>query len=145
VPNKPLDQAALAALLQPKSQKKEKPPQKRFPAPPQEGPLRYYENEMRCVVAGYYNYEDGNKVWVKTQGCHASTHYKFLGKPVCSTHALREMNELLIAVEMNIGYELKVNEDGECNHLPCNWSPDKVDPQFRHLLKNANSLNTEQT
>jgi hypothetical protein len=126
-----------------KKPKKEVAPIKRFPAPPQFGPLIYVEKEARCVVAGYYTYETdeegkytGKKEWIKstTGGCHSSTNYRVNGKPMCVTHALRELNELLI--DRDFGGQ-PVDETGECDHNACNWSPDKVAPEFKHLLKDA--------
>lgn len=100
MPSKPLTAQDIQDLVRPKSAQKAKPPQKRFPAPPQDGPLRYYENEARCVNSGYYRYEDDNtkKIWVKSNTCGSPTHYRLLGKPLCATHSIRVMNEILIAL-----------------------------------------------
>jgi hypothetical protein len=70
----------------------------RFPAPPQHGPLRYVDRSTSCVVAGYWSYPESNeeKVWVKTRGCRTQTHYRLNGIPMCSTHVIRAMNDLLI-------------------------------------------------
>jgi|SRR6266576_1181988 len=87
-------------LMAPKSKVKDKPPLKRFPAPPQHGPLRYYEVPSLCVVAGYWSYPENNeeKVWVKSKsgGCRTQTYYKVDGIPMCCTHALRTLNDMLI-------------------------------------------------
>lgn len=95
---KPLTAEDIQDLVAPKPKIKEKPQTRRFPAPPQQGPLRYAEVSDLCVVAGYYKYnEDGSKEWVKTHGgCKTQTHYRVKGIPMCATHALRHLNELLI-------------------------------------------------
>lgn len=49
----------------------------------QRGPLRYWDNEMRCT----------------SKRCGSSTHYKFRGMPLCTVHALRMMNEELTSRE----------------------------------------------
>jgi hypothetical protein len=88
----------IAEIMAPKSKVKEKPQTRRFPAPPQDGPLRYFETPELCVVAGYFKYnEDGSKEWVKTLGaCKSQTYYRVQGIPMCGTHALRKLNEMLI-------------------------------------------------
>lgn len=87
----------IAELTAPKKKVKDKPQTVRFPAPPQHGPLRYMETSDLCVVAGYWSYPENNeeKVWMKTKGCRTQTHYRLEGIPMCCTHALRMMNEML--------------------------------------------------
>jgi hypothetical protein len=52
----------------------------RYPAPTQDGPLRWIDTEKRCA----------------SRGCGSSTHCKVKGIPRCMKHALDELNELLI-------------------------------------------------
>ena len=89
----------IADIIAPKKKIKDKPQTVRFPAPPQHGPLRYVEQSALCVVAGYWSYPENNeeKVWVKTKsGCRTQTHYRVNGIPMCCTHALRTLNDMLI-------------------------------------------------
>lgn len=46
----------------------------------QRGPMRQFENSMRC----------------KSQNCGSPTFIKVQGVPLCLMHALRTLNELLI-------------------------------------------------
>ena len=48
--------------------------------PPQEGPLRFFDKEMRC----------------SSRGCSSATYAKVQGVPRCSIHALHELNEMLV-------------------------------------------------
>lgn len=96
---KPLTAQELDGLLKPKSQQvKEKPQTIRFPAPPQHGPLRYTEESSLCVVAGYWTYPENNdeRVWKKSNACRSQTHYRVQGIPMCCTHALRKLNDMLV-------------------------------------------------
>jgi len=49
---------------------------------PQNGPLRWYDREMRCCK----------------KGCGSSTYCKIEHKPFCMKHALDELNKLCIQV-----------------------------------------------
>src|SRR5678815_242978 len=51
-----------------------------YPVPPQYGPLRRYDREMRCMSG------------TKQRRCGSPTNYKVKGVPLCSTHALHELN-----------------------------------------------------
>ena len=48
----------------------------------QRGPLLHYDREMRCA----------------SKGCGSSTFLKVKGIPRCMTHALTELNEMLVAL-----------------------------------------------
>jgi hypothetical protein len=48
--------------------------------PKQDGPLRFFDKEMRC----------------SNRGCSSPTYLKIQGVPRCSMHALRELNEMLV-------------------------------------------------
>jgi hypothetical protein len=50
------------------------------------GPLRWFEKEMRCAC----------------KGCNSPTYCKVEGIPRCMIHALRELNDLLVAVEYDV-------------------------------------------
>lgn len=52
---------------------------KEYPIPEQHGPLRQYDKEKRCAM----------------RGCGSSTFYKVNGISRCTTHALRELNQML--------------------------------------------------
>ena len=52
----------------------------RYPVPPQTGPFRFFDTEMRCA----------------SRGCGSPTRYKLQGIPYCSVHVMRKMNEMLI-------------------------------------------------
>ncbi len=54
-----------------------------YEAPVQHGPLRRFDRPARCA----------------SRGCGTETYYKVLNAPRCMTHALRELNELLIEAE----------------------------------------------
>jgi hypothetical protein len=69
-----LTQQQIAELLKPKVQVSN--------APPQTGPLRYYDREMRCA----------------SRGCGSPTYTKVEHVPLCMTHALRKLNELVVQV-----------------------------------------------
>lgn len=56
-----------------------------YPRGIQNGPLQWYDEEMRCA----------------NKGCSSPTYCKLSGIPRCMMHALREMNLMLIAHEMN--------------------------------------------
>lgn len=53
---------------------------KLYAVPPQEGPFRFFDREMRCA----------------SRGCSSPTHYKLQGIAYCSKHCLLKMNEMLI-------------------------------------------------
>jgi hypothetical protein len=68
-------------------------PKEGYPPPPQVGPYKLYDQEMFCVVSGYY--VEG--VWHKTKGaCRSPTYIKVQGIPMCATHALMKLNEMLV-------------------------------------------------
>lgn len=98
---------------------KEKPQTVRFPAPPQHGPLQYVEVSAACVVAGYYEYDkENNRTWKKSNACKSQTHYRLKGVPMCSTHALRTMNDMLIERDFDFSeqvIEQPAEEKGELN------------------------------
>jgi hypothetical protein len=71
----PLDVNAIKALLGAEDRS----------LPPQVGPIKWYDKEMRCA----------------SRGCSSSTYIKFCGIPKCMMHTLREANELM--VEHDIG------------------------------------------
>jgi hypothetical protein len=52
-------------------------------APPQFGPLRWFDTEMRCA----------------SRGCSSPTVLQLNGIPRCSVHVLRIMNEMLTSEE----------------------------------------------
>lgn len=54
-----------------------------YPIPPQFGPLRWFETEMRCA----------------SRGCSSPTSLQLEGIPRCSVHAIRLMNEMLTSEE----------------------------------------------
>jgi hypothetical protein len=60
---------------------------KKYAVPPQYGPLRQFDREMRCA----------------SRGCGSPTHFKVSGIPRCSIHALRELNDMLAGVKMSDG------------------------------------------
>ena len=76
-----LDPAQIKALLEPK--------QVGYPSPPQFGPLRWFDKEMRCA----------------SRGCGSPTYIQLESIPRCSMHALKKMNEML--------YELTGGNDAE--------------------------------
>jgi hypothetical protein len=47
---------------------------------PQNGPLRWYDYEMRCA----------------SLGCNSPTYAKVEGAPRCAMHALKELNQIAI-------------------------------------------------
>jgi hypothetical protein len=51
-----------------------------YPHPQQDGPLRWFDREMRCA----------------NRGCSSSTYIKVQGIPRCMMHSLSELNNLLI-------------------------------------------------
>lgn len=53
----------------------------KYPRPEQVGPLRRYDNEMRCA----------------SRGCNSPTYYKLQGIQYCSVHVIRIMNDMLVA------------------------------------------------
>jgi len=53
---------------------------RKFPPPPQYGPLRHFDKEMTCA----------------SRGCSSPTYHKVNGIPYCMIHALRELNEIVI-------------------------------------------------
>lgn len=56
---------------------------KPYPIPKQYGPLRRFENEMRCA----------------SRGCGSPTYLQLNGIPRCSVHAMKLMNEMLMTEE----------------------------------------------
>lgn len=50
---------------------------------PQNGPLRWFDKEMRCA----------------SRGCGSSTYAKVESVPYCMKHALHKLNELVIQVK----------------------------------------------
>lgn len=56
---------------------------KTYDIPPQYGPLRQFDKEMRCAC----------------RGCGSSTFYKVRDIPRCMSHALRELNYMLAGVD----------------------------------------------
>jgi hypothetical protein len=58
-----------------------------YPPPPQFGPLRWFDTEMRC----------------SSRGCGSPTHCKLEGIPRCGMHALKKMNEMLYEIELTGG------------------------------------------
>jgi hypothetical protein len=67
--------AEISALL--------KPAAKGYPRPPQFGPLRWFDSEMRCAC----------------RGCSSPTMLKLNGVARCSVHAMKMMNEMLTSDE----------------------------------------------
>lgn len=65
-----------------------------YPIPPQYGPLRHFENEMRCAC----------------RGCGCSTYLRLEGIPRCSIHAMKMMNEMLMTPAELEERERKNNE-----------------------------------
>jgi hypothetical protein len=51
-----------------------------YAVPPQEGPFKFYDKEMRCL----------------SRRCGSPTYYKLQGVPYCSKHIILKMNEMLI-------------------------------------------------
>jgi hypothetical protein len=51
-----------------------------WPRVEQKGPLRQFDNEMRCA----------------SRGCRSPTHFKVKGIPYCMIHAMRKLNDMLI-------------------------------------------------
>lgn len=68
------------AFLQELLDTPETPTAGQYTQTPQNGPLRYFDREMRCA----------------SRGCGSSTHYKLQSIPYCSTHTIKLMNEMLI-------------------------------------------------
>lgn len=62
---------------------------KTYPVPPQYGPLRQFDKEMRCMSG------------TKLHRCGSSTFYKVNGVPMCMTHALRALNDIIVEGEDN--------------------------------------------
>ena len=60
---------------------------KTYPVPPQYGPLRRFDKEMRC--------QNGEK----HRRCGSSTFFKLNGTPLCMIHAIYKMNEMLYTPE----------------------------------------------
>lgn len=81
----PLDDAALAALLEPTADVRE-----RYPLTPQSGPIRWREMEMKCV------HTEVGKNTNRRYNCHAPTNYTWRGVPQCRVHLMQKANELLI-------------------------------------------------
>ena len=52
----------------------------KYPIPPQEGPLRYYDRTTPCA----------------SKGCRSPSHYKVQGVTYCTPHALKKLNHMLI-------------------------------------------------
>jgi hypothetical protein len=57
-------------------------PKPKYEALRQNGPLRWFDREMRCA----------------SRGCGSSTYCKVESVPYCTTHALRKLNELVIQI-----------------------------------------------
>lgn len=57
----------------------EEPTKREYPVPPQYGPLRQFDREMRCAC----------------RGCSSPTHFKVNAVPRCMIHALRELNLMI--------------------------------------------------
>jgi hypothetical protein len=74
----PLDQATLERLSAVRT--KMVAAKNGYPAPPQEGPLRFTERESICT----------------SRGCSSPTYMKVQGAPKCMMHALIELNEMLV-------------------------------------------------
>lgn len=66
---------------------------KEYPVPPQRGPLRQFDKEMRCM--------NGEK----QRRCGSSTFLKVNGVPKCMTHALNDLNNIIV--------ELTEGSDGD--------------------------------
>lgn len=98
---KALDNDQIQALLKPKPKKeivsKKEQQRRRYPLPPQRGPYREYDDEMLCIISGYFTVDENNeRIWKKTHGaCGSSTYGKLQGKPCCGRHAVILMNEML--------------------------------------------------
>jgi hypothetical protein len=60
--------------------KPETPKPRKYPIPVQNGPLRFYDREMRCA----------------SRRCGSPTHMKVEGISYCNMHALRRLNELVV-------------------------------------------------
>lgn len=97
---KPLDNAAIAALLKPKAKAAPKTSTNNVPpVPPQRGPLRFFDKERICLNSGYYaiDPETNERYYKKTHGkCGTSTHWELDGVPYCTIHILYRMNEELM-------------------------------------------------
>jgi len=72
----PLDVNAIKALLGNDEKKRQ--------LPPQVGPIKWYDKEMRCA----------------SRGCGSPTYIKFQGIPNCMIHTLRLANELMVEHEI---------------------------------------------
>jgi hypothetical protein len=57
-----------------------------YPPPIQKGPLRRYDKEMRCA----------NKYGLHQRECGSPTYFKVSGIPKCMTHALDDLNTMLV-------------------------------------------------
>src|SRR5436305_11437359 len=83
----PLTEEQIAALLKsntPAPRKAAQAVKKRGIVPPlQVGPLRYTEQDLRCV----------------SRGCSSPCRIKVAGVPYCTTHALYALNEMYMALE----------------------------------------------
>lgn len=79
--NKPLDQSAISALLAPSKAKKASPLR---PHPPQNGPLRWVDQEGRC----------------SSRGCNSPTYTKVSGIYYCGSHSLVELNRMLVKLSV---------------------------------------------
>ena len=73
----PLTQEQISRILTPP-----KPQVQVSNAPPQNGPLKFYDREMRCA----------------SRGCGSSTYCKVEHVPLCMMHSLRKLNELVVQV-----------------------------------------------
>ena len=83
----PLDKETINALLQAKLKPKPAKPKQLsqhltslYGVPPQKGPLKRYDKEMRCT----------------SRRCGSPTYYKVEGMPLCTVHALKMLNELIV-------------------------------------------------
>jgi len=59
---------------------------RKYPIPEQYGPLRRFDRELRCA----------------SRGCGSPTYYKVDHIPYCTTHALRELNEMVMRLTKRI-------------------------------------------
>ena len=66
-------------IVQDEKEDKLKALREKYPVPEQVGPLRRFDQEMRCA----------------SRRCGSSTFVKVQGVPYCMTHALDKLNEML--------------------------------------------------
>jgi hypothetical protein len=58
----------------------------RYEPPKQFGPLRHFDQEMRCV----------------SRGCRSPTYHKVKGIPYCMIHAMQELNSMVVKLEQTL-------------------------------------------